>query len=143
TIFVWGTFLGEFIMFWVVGLAYAYLDLYRPSLIAPFKVQQNYVLSREDFLIAVRVALRNQALVLVVIYFLWDIYPLLSPDGFNPKLPSFGQVIFSLAACLPFSEVLIKFFFFFFLISLSLKKKLQLTYERGPKRSFFFFFFFF
>jgi len=105
TLFVWGTFLGEFTAFWVVGLGYAYLDLYLPPLMVPFKVQQNFVLSREDFLLAVRVALRNQALVLVVVYFLWDIYPLLSPDGFDPKLPNFGQTIFALAACLPFSEI--------------------------------------
>ena len=49
TIFIIGVFGAEFATYWIVGLGYAFLDLTRPSLIVPFKIQQDWTLTWEQF----------------------------------------------------------------------------------------------
>lgn len=80
-------------------------DLTRPKLLLPFKVQEDYSLTMEDFLMALKRAMVNQMLVLVIIYFLWDIYPLLAPSGFDTQLPSLLEAVVSLLIFIPFSDV--------------------------------------
>eukprot|EP01084_Bolivina_argentea_P062575 114450_1 len=104
-IFVIGIFLSDLITFWVFGLGYAFLDLTRPKLLLPFKVQQDFSLTKEEFFKAMTRAIINQFLVFVVIWFLWDIYPLLAPDGFSKQLPSLSETLISLLLFIPFSEV--------------------------------------
>eukprot|EP01084_Bolivina_argentea_P007902 14817_1 len=54
---------------------------------------------------AVKKAMINQLLVLVTTYVLWDIYPLLAPNGFSPQLPSLYEALTTVLVFLPFSEI--------------------------------------
>ena len=73
-IFIIGVFGSEFLTYWVVGLLYAFLDLTRPSLIAPFKIQQNWVLTFEQFKKAALVSVITVSLLFIVFVILHNNY---------------------------------------------------------------------
>ena len=49
--------------------------------------------------------LRNQLIVLAVAYGLWDIYPLIAPNGFSRDLPSIYDFLISMIIYQPFGEI--------------------------------------
>ena len=62
------TILADYITYWVIGLSYAVLDLTRPKWAEPFKVQNNFHLTKEEFVKAAAMGLKNQAIVLAFTY---------------------------------------------------------------------------
>jgi sterol desaturase/sphingolipid hydroxylase (fatty acid hydroxylase superfamily) len=105
TLFVYVLWGLDFVAFWALSGIYAYLDFTRPAFLLPFKIQENVKISPERYLSAVKVALRNQAIALVLMHFLWEVYPLLAPTGFSAELPSFATLVFSLLAFIPLDEM--------------------------------------
>ena len=69
------------------------------------QIQEDFVVNKQEWLKAARVSIQNQLIALVLLWFLWDIYPLVSPQAFEPELPSLGATIVQLVCFVPMSEI--------------------------------------
>ena len=81
SLFVYGVFSVFFVAFWATSLLFAALDFTRPSVLLPFKIQQDFVLTKAAFAKAVLLALGNQLLVLGTAHLVWKIVPIIAPHG--------------------------------------------------------------
>ena len=69
------------------------------------QIQEDFVLDKQDWIRAAKCSVKNQLIAFLLLFVLWDIYPMLSPEGFAPKLPSLLTTIVQLVCFVPMSEI--------------------------------------
>lgn len=105
-VFVVGVFGAHMVAFWGLGLLYALLDLTRPAWALPYKIQEGMKVSRSDFLKAVAMALMNQAVLLLVVLLVWEVFPVFCPDGFSAQLPALTTMLMHMIVSLVVAELI-------------------------------------
>jgi len=105
-IFVWGTWLCHMVSYWGASLIFAAIDFTRPSVLMPFNIHPDRVVTLKEFCGTSLVVLFNQATVIPGGYLAWHLYKLTSPDGCGPQLPSLLELIFNLLVSLPLAELI-------------------------------------
>eukprot|EP00756_Hemistasia_phaeocysticola_P042784 Hpha_TRINITY_DN16987_c1_g5::TRINITY_DN16987_c1_g5_i1::g.56357::m.56357/K07750/E1.14.13.72, SC4MOL, ERG25; methylsterol monooxygenase len=107
-LFCGGLTVAHLVAHWGCGLLFLPLDLIRPRALLPYKIQPEYELSYADLGKAVGVALMNQCILLASTFLIWEVFPFLSSDAFDPKIPGVLSQVVSILAFLPFTD----FFFY-------------------------------
>eukprot|EP00756_Hemistasia_phaeocysticola_P049253 Hpha_TRINITY_DN23702_c0_g1::TRINITY_DN23702_c0_g1_i1::g.93270::m.93270/K07750/E1.14.13.72, SC4MOL, ERG25; methylsterol monooxygenase len=105
-IFVWGTWLAHMVSYWGASLIFAAIDFTRPSVLMPFNIHPNRVVTVKEFCLTSLLVLFNQASVIPGGYLAWHLYSRTSPTGCGAELPSLLELIFNLLVSLPLAEAL-------------------------------------
>jgi len=107
-LFIGGLMVSHLVAHWGCGLLFLPFDLIRPKALMPYKIQPEYTLTWTDLGKAVGMALMNQCILAVAAWLGYEVFPFLTSDGFDPKIPGVLVQVVSLLAFLPFTD----FFFF-------------------------------
>eukprot|EP01006_Ploeotia_vitrea_P000702 TRINITY_DN103509_c0_g1_i1.p1 TRINITY_DN103509_c0_g1~~TRINITY_DN103509_c0_g1_i1.p1 ORF type:complete len:475 (-),score=28.05 TRINITY_DN103509_c0_g1_i1:283-1707(-) len=100
-----GIFLAHFVTLWTLGLAYGYLDVFRPKWALPFKIQEETVITKTDFLHAMAVTFGNSFLTALVGVIVYQFFPYINPHAWDEKIPSIPQIAVQFFAVIPMEEI--------------------------------------
>lgn len=105
-LYVFGSWLVFFTIYWVHGLAWTLLDFLRPASLMPFKNQPEYVLTWADFCKISKVVLVNCFVGLLGIWAQWLVSGFTDMDKvFSPTLPTFYDIMLLYMWSIFFTEV--------------------------------------
>jgi len=105
TIFTYGVFLPQFLIWVVVGGFFLILDLTRPAVLLPFKTQPNAVLDKTDLARAISVGMMNHVLSFLLCLGCAYLQPNIAPTAFAQNLPSLFQAAVHLVCFFGFYEI--------------------------------------
>jgi sterol desaturase/sphingolipid hydroxylase (fatty acid hydroxylase superfamily) len=105
-LFVHGIAACFFISYYGLGLTFLALDLIRPALLLPFKIQEDFKICWADMAKLMRLSLLNQVLMVVALHAVWPIYEATAgPAAFSAELPSFLTLVTHFVCFLPVADV--------------------------------------
>lgn len=105
-LFIHGIAACFFVSYYGMGLVFLVLDMTRPALLIPFKIQEDFKLSWADVARIMPLSLLNQAIMLAALHLVWPIYHATAgPAAFSKELPSLLTLVAHFVCFLPVADV--------------------------------------